>query len=181
MQINIYRCRICGEVYIGSTPPPLCPFCGVKQKYLVSGKVWQDENNIDLTDVSRQNLQKALELELSNALFYKCISETSTEPEIASMFKGLFKVEREHAAVFRKILKPQNEPNIEEKCGDDSLTSLSESLEREKRAIKFYGEALVQATEPRLKEVFEAIMQTEKDHLLLDNEMIEKMKGDNKK
>jgi len=175
MDIKILRCRICGEVFIGRQTPSNCPFCGVEQKYLVDGKVWKDENDVKLTDISSQNLIKALEIELSNTAFYKCVSETSSDSEISSMFKGLSKVEKEHADVFRKILKPKSDPEIDENCSDDSLASLNASKERETRATKFYTQALSDATEPRLKEVFAAIMKTEEDHLALDNEMIRKI------
>jgi len=175
MDIKILRCKICGEVFIGPKMPSNCPFCGVENKFLIDGKAWKDENNIELSEISKQNLEKALQIELSNTEFYKCISKTSTDPEIAAMFKGLSKVEKEHADIFRKILKPENDPEVNESCTDDSLASLQSSKERETRATKFYTQALQEATEPRLKEVFTAIMKTEEDHLALDNEMINKL------
>jgi len=92
------------------------------------------------------------------------------------MFKGLMKVEREHASVFRKILKPENDPVVNETCEDNALACLEISARREAKAVEFYTKAMKEATEPRLKEIFGAIMVTEKDHLALDSEMKEKIK-----
>lgn len=174
--MRIFTCRICGEVYIGREVPQSCPFCGVANKYLVLARVWKDENkNVELSDVSRKNLEEALQLELSNTAFYKCLSEKLNNAEVALMFKGLFKVEREHASVFKKLLGLKELPQINEDCTDDPQKALEESSAREERATAFYVKALGEAQEPRIKEVFEAIMNVEKDHLELDREMKEKI------
>lgn len=173
--MKIFTCRICGEVYIGKSIPPSCPFCGVAKKYLVLAKVWKDENDVELTEISKKNLEEALNLELSNTAFYKCLSEKLSNTEVAKMFKGLYKVEREHASVFKKILKLDKDSEIEEVCVDDPRKSIEESLAREKNAVKFYTRALREATEPRVQEVLEAIMNTEKDHIEIDNEILKKL------
>ncbi|PLX27224.1 ferritin [Candidatus Parcubacteria bacterium] len=172
--MKIFVCRICGEVYIGDNIPPTCPFCGVAQKYLGLAHVWKDTNNVELSEVSRKNFEDALKLELSNASFYKCASKTLSNTEVALMFKGLYKVEREHAEVFEKILKPENLPEINEACEDDVAACLKASQDREERAVEFYAKALSEATEDRVREVFEAIMNVEKDHIVLDEEMNKK-------
>ncbi len=173
--MNVFACRICGEVYIGEASPPSCPFCGGNKKFLVSPSVWRNENNIELTEISKQNLEKALEIELSNTAFYRCAYETLSNKEIGLIFKGLSKVEREHASVFRKILKPVKDPEVNETCEDDAKKCVEASLEREQRAVNFYAKALSEATEPRLKEVFEAIMNVEKDHIMLDEKTREEL------
>ena len=33
--VNFYRCRICGETYLGTKPPSRCPFCGVTDDFFV--------------------------------------------------------------------------------------------------------------------------------------------------
>lgn len=174
--MRIFTCRICGEVYIGREVPKTCPFCGVINKYLVLAQVWKDENQgVELSDISRKNLKEALNLELSNAAFYRCLSERLGNTEISLMFKGLFKVEREHASVFKKLLKLNEYPEIKNECFDDPQKAIEESAKREEGAIIFYAKALSEASEPRIKEVFEAIMNTEKDHLELDREIKEKL------
>lgn len=172
--MKIFVCQICGEVYIGNEIPGSCPFCGVENKHLRLASSWEDKNKVELTEISRKNLEDALRLELSNASFYECASKKIKNAEIAKMFKGLFKVEREHASIFKKILKPEVVLEIKEECSDDPLKTVEESYAREDRAIKFYAKALEEATEERVKEVIEAIMNTEKDHLKLDSEMKKK-------
>ena len=174
--MKIFTCRICEEVYIGATVPPSCPFCGVQNKYLVLAHSWKDENNIELTKISKKNLYTALDLELSNTAFYRCVAKKISNQEISKMFKGLSKVEHEHASVFKKILKLKQMPESRETCKDDIGKCLEESLEREKKATVFYARAAKEAIEPRLKDVFIAIMNTEKDHIALDNKMKAKFK-----
>src|SRR3989344_8801831 len=174
--MKVYVCRICGEVYIGDEIPPSCPFCGVAKKFMVLAHIWKDENDVELTDISRKNLEVSLKLEISNTKFYNCIETTSSNSEIAKMFKGLRKVENEHASVFRKLLKPEKDPEVEEVCVDEAIVSLKDSKAREERAINLYAQAAQEATDPRIKEVFLAIMKAEKDHLILAEEMLEKYK-----
>ncbi len=172
--MKIFVCDICGEVYLGKEIPGSCPFCGVSNKYLRLGHIWEDKNNIELTEISRKNLEAALRLEISNTAFYKCLADKLENTEVSKMFKGLFKVEREHASIFKKILKLDKDPVIEEVCINDPIKGIEESSEREDSAIKFYAKALAEATEPRVKEVIEAIMNTEKQHLELDGKMKDK-------
>ena len=175
--MKTFICRICGEVYLGESIPPSCPFCGVMNKYLALGHVWKDENvGVELTDISKQNLEDALNLELSNAAYYKCIAKTADNTEIAKTFKGLYKVEKEHAEVFTKLLGIDLK-EIEETCvAAEPADWIKASAEREDRAVKFYSRALAAATEPRVKEVFEAIMQVEQTHQDLDKILLEKYK-----
>jgi rubrerythrin len=173
--MKVFTCRICAEVYIGEEIPHTCPFCGVENKYLVLSKVWDETYDLDLTDIERKNIAKALEVEVSNSSFYKLAYKTLSNKEIGLMFKGLSKVEREHASVFRKILKPAEDPMVEVSCEDDAKICIEESGKREKMAVEFYGQALSEATHPRLKEIFSAIMKTEQDHIRLDKEILEEL------
>lgn len=170
--MKIFVCQICNEVYIGESLPPSCPFCGVNRKYLAFPHVWTDKNNVVLSDKSRKNLLEALKLEESNTAFYSYAANNLKDKVVSNMFKGLYKVEREHASVFRKILKPTEAVTIKETYPEDEKSCIKESRRREESAVAFYNKALSEATEDRVKEVFEAIMNTEKDHLALDDEML---------
>ncbi|KKM80236.1 hypothetical protein LCGC14_1341880 [marine sediment metagenome] len=89
------------------------------------------------------------------------------------LFKILAKVESEHAAVWKKILKLDKikwEPA--ETCETEYKLDLEDSHAREERAIKFYGEAAANAASSRVKEVFQAFIQVEKDHLYLSEERL---------
>lgn len=175
--MKIYVCRICGEVYLGDGIPPSCPYCGVNKKYLRLGHVWEDENvGIEPTERERELLLEALELELSNTSFYDCVAKTCTTIEIAKMFKGLKKQEKEHAEVFEKLAKPDKVKvsEINETCEDDPKKILADSLAREQRATEFYNKALGESTTPRVKDVFEAIRDVEMTHIQLDEAIREK-------
>jgi rubrerythrin len=173
--MKIFVCNICGEVYIGTGMPPSCPFCGVSPKQLKLAYDWEDSNaGVVLSEKSRQNLEAALQLELSNTAFYFCAAEKLANKETAEMFKGLAKVEREHASVFGKLLKLEKLPEVKEECPGDPAECIEESFRRENRAVDFYAKALGESAEARVREVFEAIMNVERDHIALDEEMKKK-------
>jgi len=52
-------------------------------------------------------------------------------------------------------------------CSDMNLDNLEESNQRETNAIRHYTRFLGEATEDRIKEIFIAIIEIEKDHLSL--------------
>ena len=176
--MKIFVCNICGEVYLGQDVPPSCPFCGVSPAQLKLAHDWDDSNaGLVLSEKSRLNLEAALKLELSNTAFYAAAAAKLTNKEAAKMFKGLFKVEREHASVFKKLLKSESAPAMEEDCPADPAECLEESRKRELRAVEFYAKALSESVEARVREVFEAIMNVEKDHIALDEEMKKKFEA----
>ncbi|MFC1699934.1 ferritin family protein [Candidatus Omnitrophota bacterium] len=167
--MNVYRCRICGDAYIGKEKPFSCPFCGAHQSYLVLAREWTLIKPDSLTDVSKENLSKALELEIDNTNFYKAVAKKTKDTHVQGMFKGLAKVEREHASTITKHLRiemPQSDIGSD-KAVDSDQENIQESNRREKRAVKFYSEAANQAPEPELKDFFRALMQIESDHIVL--------------
>lgn len=167
--MKFFRCQICGEVYMGSGRPSNCPHCGALRKYLVPAAEWSDENLTitGLSDVSRQNLEKALQLEVNNAPFYRDASANAKTVEMQSVFKCLGKIEAEHASLVRKILGcefPKPEPGREKASGDDT-ENLRLAHEREVFAAGFYLRASENAPEPRVKKVFKALSEIEGDHI----------------
>ena len=167
--IIVYRCRICGDPYIGENPPTQCPFCGANKSYFVEAKDWNpDEFNIELSDTTLKNLQAALDLELDNASFYDCAknqAEKSNDYYSMAKFKALMKVEREHASAISKFLKIKRPELKKESCNLEAKDNTKEGWERENRAIKAYSKFKEEAVEPRLKEFFSALVEIEKDHL----------------
>ncbi len=167
--IKVYRCRVCGEVYIGEEKPKICPFCGAHQTYFVLAKEWKLLRSDSLSDVSKDNLKKALDLEINNTNFYKSISEKSKDIYVSSMFKGLSKVEREHASAICKHLKIQKpDSNVgSDKAVDSDQENIKEANRREKSAVKLYGEARSEVPEKEIKDFFNALIQIETDHIVL--------------
>ena len=175
MAVTVYVCRICGESMILEGKPSRCPFCGAYDKYLVDSKEYDDTGDwdVELNETDKANAEKALGVEVSNALFYKCSAKKVKEIDGKKLFKILAKVESEHAAVWKKILKLKEikwEPA--ETCEADYKADLKDSHAREERAIKFYHEAAATAENPRVKEIFLAFVEVETDHLKLSEERL---------
>jgi rubrerythrin len=165
--VKLWRCEICGDPYIGETPPNNCPFCGAHLKYIKEAKDVVANYDVSLTDHDRANVEKALQLEVSNATFYYCAAEKTDDAEGKLLFKALGKIEREHASIWRKILKLDKAPEGNEQCHANNRENLQDSHNREERAIKFYGEAAAGSDDPRIKEIFTALVDIETDHLHL--------------
>jgi len=168
-KIKVFRCRICGDPYIGEEAPKQCPFCGANQKYFGEAQDWNSEEfNVSLHNISRKNLEAALQLELDNAAFYDCAkkaAEKANDHYSLAKFKALMKVEREHASAISKFLKI-SPPTLEKQvCNANAAANTKESWERENRAIKAYSKFRDEATEQRLKEFFGALVEIETDHL----------------
>ncbi len=178
MGIKVWVCKICGEAYISDGKPSRCPFCGAYNRYLLEAKDYDDTGDwdVDLNEIDKANAERALGVEISNTLFYKCSSKKLKEIDGQKLFKILSKVEGEHASVWKKILKLDKivwEPA--ETCEVDYKTDLEDSHAREERAIKFYGEAAAAATSPRVKEIFKALLEVEIDHLKLSEVRLKNM------
>jgi rubrerythrin len=172
--MKLWRCQICGDPYLGEEKPKNCPFCGAGERHLVAQEDFVDRIGVvhGLTDISKANLEAAISLEISNTEFYDCASRKAETDEMKSMFKALKKVESEHADLLCKALgvkKPSISSDYDE-CSTKDLDNLKESHMREDRAIHKYAEFLSQATEPRVIEIFSAIIAVESDHLSLSEE-----------
>lgn len=179
-KVKVFRCRICGDPYIGVEVPTRCPFCGAPQRFFVRADHWNpNEFNVALSDVSRKNLEAALKLELGNAAFYDCAKNAADEAGdhySFAKFKALMKVEREHASAISKFLKI-SQPDLEKlACNADAQANTKEGWQREDRAIKSYAKFRDETAEPRLREFFDALVEIETDHLDLHAENLQQMR-----
>jgi len=172
--MEVFKCRICGDPYVGAARPSHCPFCGAPETYIIPARDWQEEETVELSEVSAANLEHALMIENNNALFYTCAYEVAMDAEIESAFKALARVEAEHASIVRKMLglpKPAEEEDNRGRCHALEQANVNEALDREKRAIDFYARAAEVAIEPRVKEIFAALVEIETTHI----EVVEKV------
>ncbi|MEW6115906.1 MAG: ferritin family protein [Nitrospirota bacterium] len=174
--MNFYRCLICGDPYGGKEKPSHCPFCGAKSEYIVSAAEWIDENTsiATLSNISRKNLERTLQLEVNNTAFYRDAMGRTKDIELQGIFKYLSKVEGEHASVVKKILKceaPNPEPG-KEVASDNDHENLKRAQELEKFAAKFYSQAAGEAVEPRVKKVFIALSTIESEHIRIEGELL---------
>jgi rubrerythrin len=170
--MNVYKCRICGDPYVGNTKPSNCPYCGAPAKYIILAANWVEPEIPELTDVSRKNLEASLKLEVDNAQFYRCAMNNAKDPMAQAMFKALSRIEAEHASQVCKLLK---QPKVAIEDNPAACTAktpeehLEEALRREERAVRFYTAAAESASEERVKEFFEALVEIESDHISLSN------------
>ena len=175
---KLWRCRICSEAIISLEHPGSCPFCGAHKEWVRPAEDWKYPDEVKLSDKSRKNLEEALQIEISNTAFYLCVSRVSKDPFIQGMFKALSDVERQHAYLHARLLGAQK-PVIgfdSKLCKNVDVESVKESLEREIKAVAAYGKFWGEAKEPRLKEVFKALVDIEGDHIALDRKVLGEMK-----
>lgn len=165
--VKLWRCEICGDSYIGESPPDDCPFCGAHKRYIKEAKEANVSFDVELNEKDKANAEKALQVEVSNAAFYFCAAEKTDDAEGKLLFKALGKVEAEHASVWRKILKLDKVPAADDACHVSNRENLQDSHARETRAIEFYKQAAAASENERVREIFEAFVEVEQDHLKL--------------
>jgi rubrerythrin len=169
--MKMYRCRICGETYLGSEAPAMCPFCGAHSDFMIDPSAYPaDINDLQLTEVERADLDTAIDLELANARFYLAMSRRDDNPALSSAYKRLAAVETEHCSLFCKIARLPKPADLRE-AGDELGSweaDIDESARRERRASDLYADFAARATAPRLSEVWAAVSAVEADHIELD-------------
>ncbi len=173
--MDAYRCLICGETYMGKGKPSNCPFCGAKAVYIVEADRWKDENmDMELSDASKKNLERSLQLEVDNAPFYRDAMARTSDVELQGIFKYLSKVEAEHASVIRKMLKCEvPQPGREEsQASDDDKKNLTTAHAREVAASTLYKKFAGDAIEPRVRKVFTALSEIESDHIDIEGRLL---------
>ena len=168
--VKLWRCEICGDPYIGNEAPTNCPFCGAHQKHIKEFHEAKAEFDVELNEKDKANAEHALQVEISNAAFYFCAAKKVKELEGQKLFKALGKVEAEHASVWKKILKLDKIEEGTDPCSEDYQEDLKDSHARETRAIEFYKKAAAESENARVKEIFEAFVEVETDHLKLSEQ-----------
>ena len=170
--VKLWRCEICGDPYIGESAPDNCPFCGAHKKHIKEAKLADVNFDVELNEKDRANAEHALQVEISNAAFYFCAADKTDDAEGKLLFKALGKVEAEHASVWRKILKLDSIPKGDDQCHVSNKENLEDSHARETRAIEFYRKAAGESENKRVKQIFEAFVEVETDHLRLSEERL---------
>jgi rubrerythrin len=148
-------------------PPSNCPFCGAHQEFIKEVKDAVVTFEIPLTENDKANAEHAIQVEVSNATFYSCAAGKTDDAEGKLLFKALGKIEAEHAAIWRKVLRLPKAPPGNDTCHAENVKNLNESHERETRAIAFYQKAAEESDHDRLKQIFKALVEIETDHLHL--------------
>lgn len=170
--VNLWRCEICGDPYIGDEAPTNCPFCGAHKAYIKKFEDAVVNFDIELSEKDRANAEYALKVELSNAAFYFCAAKKTDSDEGKKLFKALGKVEAEHASIWRKVLKLDKTDPANDTCHVSNKENLEDSHSRETSAIEFYKKAAQEADDSRIKQIFGALVVVETDHLKLSEERL---------
>ena len=170
--VKLWRCEICGDPYIGDEPPANCPFCGAHRKYIKEAKRAIVNFDVKLNKKDKANAEHALQVEISNSAFYFCAQKKTDDEEGRQLFKALGKIEAEHAAVWKKILKLESIPEGNEQCHTSNRENLEDSHKRETRAIEFYKKAAEESENKIVKRIFNAFVEVETDHLHLSEERL---------
>lgn len=174
--MEFYRCLICGDVYMGKEKPSHCPFCGAHDRYIVANDEWVDENLSlkTLSEVSKNNLEKALQLEVNNSPFYRDAMNKTSNRVLQGIFKYLSKVEGEHASLIGKMLNGERKEPEEGKevALDDDRANIEAAHAREVAATAFYKQAAAEAIEERVKKIFLALAEIENDHIVLEEYLL---------
>lgn len=164
-----YRCRVCGETYLGDEAPSHCPYCGAPKNYLIDAKDYRENDNFVLSEETKKVLEETLQIEIDNAQFYFCSANKADNPEDEGIFKRLAKEEAEHASVAAKMLKlsAPEISRVKAECFSENVKNYEDSERRETRAVNKYTEALKIVKEDRPRLVFGALVAIEKTHLEL--------------
>ena len=172
MQLKMYRCRICGETYLGYEPAENCPFCGAHVEFLQMPEEYAtDINDIQITETERGDLDSSIELERANTRFYLGMAERKDNDTLRSTYKRLAQIEAEHCSVFCKLAKLPKPADLAQP-GEDLGSweaDIEDSRRREVRASGLYAEFAARAVSPRLREVWGAVSDVETDHIALDD------------
>lgn len=171
--MKLYRCEICGDPYLGEKKPANCPFCGAPARFLVKQKKYSNQVGkiANLSEVSRKNLEAALNLEVNATKIYLCAMNKSTDDEIKNLFKAFAKNEGEHVSLISKALgiqKPSADPQPQS-CKESDTDNLSLTADLEENAMKLYGKFLSEAVESRVQDIFTALIDVESEHLKIAN------------
>ncbi|MCX6349262.1 MAG: rubrerythrin [Candidatus Aureabacteria bacterium] len=164
-----FRCQICGETYLGFFPPDRCPFCGVPGNYLLSAPEYIEYGVVELSEQSKDFCRQAMETETSNVAYYLAVAAASSNQVVGAIFKRIAKHESEHLSLIFKMCGLEKPPLPEEKPLESDAENMAAGHAREDRAIKLYTGFAREAPEGRMKEVFRALADIEKEHYKLYN------------
>lgn len=174
----IWRCEICGDPYLGEYKPSDCPFCGAPGKFIALQREYKNQTGpvTSLSDISRNNLEAALQLEVHATEIYKAAAENAKDEEAKIFFKAIAKHESEHISLICKALgiaKPAG--GSHNSASGDEKENMLETARLEDNATKLYARFLSEATEERVKDIFVALIEVERAHYGKANQLLAKL------
>ena len=164
-----WRCQICGETYLGKNASDRCPYCGADGKNLMSSAEYLDYSVIEMSQQSKEDCEKALQLEMINTSFYKKCADNAGNQVFKSIFKRLGKQESEHAELLADMMGIEEGDFPEVDIPDSDSKKFVEAHDHEQKAINFYMKVARRAPEKRVQQVFRALSDIEQSHLNMSN------------
>jgi len=167
--MKTYICQICGDAYIGEVRPSECPFCGAQGTFIKNGSEARPiiHEKIELSEISKKNLQETLHLEMKANAIYLCMANEANSYEIKAMYKRLAKVELEHANIACKLMGISLPEASTEACSDVEMENFKKTIALEEHATQLYAGFAQQATEQNIRIFFTALTRVEADHIEL--------------
>ena len=169
MMFKAFRCQICGETYLGEETPDRCPFCAAHNRHLMTPAEWVRHGQVQMSEESFKDCERAVDLELKNKAFYRCAAEATNSQVLEAFFKRLASQEGEHAELLCEMMGIDEPDAPEETCSTNDHDNMEEAHARENRAMQFYQEVADRAQEPRVKQVFHALSDIESEHLKISS------------
>ena len=147
-----------------------CPFCGVSEMYLgEEDEVITVESNL-LNENTLRILDHAVKLELFNGDFYNTAAKMAKSQEVKKTFEALAKIEIFHSKIHQRLGGFAKAPNLN-KVSYDKYNSDNALLElakqKEEHAVFFYEKYKNEVEDNNLFEIFEALADVEKEHIIL--------------
>lgn len=186
---GIWRCMICGEVFLAGQCATHCPFCGAHGENFVRVEDVtklppEDLFNAggELTEREKENLRASITTELLNTAFYEAMNRqgdrsTATGTVLSRTYKRLAQIEDEHAGIFCKFLgvdkkKQQVPPELlsAHKVTGVWKDDIAASVIREENAHALYSRFATETDKPRLKLVWTALADVEHDHVVIETQ-----------
>jgi rubrerythrin len=150
-----------------------CPFCGVGKEYLSEDdEIITVESNL-LSEDALKILDHAVKLDLFNGDFYNTAANMSKSHEVKKIFEALAKIEIVHSKIHQRlggfVKSPNlNKVNYDKYNSDNALLKLAE--QKEEHAVGYYEKYKKEVNNDNLLEIFEALAEVEKEHIILVKE-----------
>ncbi len=147
-----------------------CPFCGVENLYLDCEKEIYKISSDYLDEKTKKVFDMAMKLEVFNGEFYEEASRLAKSDKVKNMFKDLSNIEFMHARIRKRLggfkkLPKLRKPDYTRHDTDEKL--IEEAHKREKHAIVFYKKYSDKIANDLVKEVFGALADVEKEHMII--------------
>jgi len=166
----IFKCEICRQVYILRERPSNCPFCGSFEEHVKPVEDVIDIEEYKLTEISRDNLSIVLTKEAHASNFYEGAKLVNQSSKLSKIFYMLKIHESWHHFTLSSEIKDDVNVSLVKSVKYMKLNNTDEENKRtamiaEADAIVNYKKYLEEATEPRVKMVFAALLEVEQMHL----------------